>query len=171
MPENKRTGTSDARNDANSPSVTDTGSTSPTVGQSTNVDTSKNSKNNKSASISSENTGATGRKAQLQKEGVPSNDVAVPPQVVSRDELAKDEYTYENGRLEVNREHPNYIFDNQRNQQAAENTVEVAAGTRNEDGTLNETHPLADTANRKVVNDNGTGETDEEKKNREELAK
>lgn len=152
---------------------TNSGSSNPTAGttnKGATAPTGDNERDKKNA-VKSENTGSTGRKAQLEKEGVPSNDVAVPPQVVSRDELAKDEYSYENGRLEIDRGHPNYIFDNQRNQQAAENTVEVENGIRNADGTLKANHPLADTANPAVVSDEGTGETDEEKKNREELAK
>lgn len=151
-----------------------TGSKNPTVGTSSSSTTDNradSTNDTKKSSVKSENTGATGRKADLQKQGVPSNDVAVPPQVVSRDELSKDEYTYEDGRLEIDRGHPNYIFDNQRNQQAQENTVEVAAGTRNPDGTLNERHPLADTANPAVVQESDGGETKEEQKNREELKK
>lgn len=87
------------------------------------------------------------------EQGVPTNENPVPIQVVSRDELAKPEYELKNGRLEIERGHPNFIFDNQRNQQAAENTVEVAAGIRNEDGTLKPNHPQAEDANPSVVKD------------------
>lgn len=86
-------------------------------------------------------------------DGVPTNEDAVPIQVVSRDELAKPEYTYDGKTLEIERGHPNYIFDNQRNQQAAENTIEVDAGTRNQDGTLTPEHPAAEDANPKIVKD------------------
>jgi hypothetical protein len=101
-------------------------------------------------------------------QGVPTNTQSVPIQVVSRDELAKPEYELKNGKLEIERGHPNYIFDNQRNQQAQENTVEVAAGTRSEDGTLKPNHPQADDANPSIVSDEQEG-TAEERRNEANL--
>lgn len=114
-------------------------------------------------------TASTGE-GRAKENGVPANNVAVPIQTVSRDELAKPEYTMVDGKLEIERGHPNYIFDNQRNQQAQENTVEVAAGTRTSEGKLMENHPQADDANPSIV-DKSSGETAEEKQNRENLKK
>lgn len=115
-------------------------------------------------------TTATTGDERARENGVPSNTVAVPIQVVSRDEIVKDEYTLADGKLEIDRGHPNYIFDNQRNQQAAENTVEIASGIRTAEGKLNQFHPQADDA-ASVVVDKDSGETAEEKKNRENLKK
>lgn len=88
--------------------------------------------------------------SNLPKEGsqaVPTNTNPVPIQVVSRDELTRPEYTlHDNGTLDIERGRPNAIFDNQRNQQAQENTVEVNNGIRNQDGTLKENHPVYDDA-------------------------
>ena len=70
-------------------------------------------------------------------------DAYTPPQVVDRDEIKKSEYSLEDGKLEIDRGHPNHIFDNQRNQQAQENTVEIAQGIRNDDGSLKENHPAS----------------------------
>jgi hypothetical protein len=114
-------------------------------------------------------TAATGDE-RARKDGVPSNNVAVPIQVVDRDEIRKDEYQLKDGKLEIERGHPNYIFDNQRNQQAQENTVEIAAGIRNDDGTLKENHPQADDANPAVVSKDSDG-TEVERRNRENLKK
>lgn len=114
-------------------------------------------------------TASTGDE-RAKENGVPSNNVAVPIQVIDRDEIRKPEYSLADGKLEIERGHPNYIFDNQRNQQAQENTVEIAAGIRNEDGTLKENHPQADDANPSVVKEDSS-ETKEEKVNRENLKK
>lgn len=66
----------------------------------------------------------------------PPSGAYTTPEVFDGFQLDKPEYEYDEQRhtLEVNREHPNHIYENQQTQQAQENTVKVQNGEIDKDG-------------------------------------
>lgn len=66
----------------------------------------------------------------------PPSGAHTTPEVYDGFQLDKKEYEYDPGRhtLEVHRDRPNHIYENQETQQAAENTVAVANGEVDKNG-------------------------------------